>query len=167
MFILTSYIIKDKMMFMVGEYRKSKLCTRVVEIRRSFLVSKSPEEIMEDTLNYYGFDLRGALQAAGKLLGSPRMCPVIINPNNAVCLFPTKSPLKDNCYFFSIQHVKDFESEDKETKVLWSNGSTIIIPTNKRHFLRKKTNAETLRQTILERNDDLYIDSSILNPLHF
>ena len=56
------YLLVDKdMIFMMGEYdQRGKLCARVVTGNNSFLVDQSCLQIINESLNYIGYDLKGA-----------------------------------------------------------------------------------------------------------
>ncbi len=46
---------------MMGEYdQRGKLCARVVTGNNSFLVDQSCLQIINESLNYIGYDLKGA-----------------------------------------------------------------------------------------------------------
>lgn len=154
MVILRNYIIWEKMMFMIGVSRGSRRFTLVCEVNRSFLVEQSPEEIIEETCNYYGFDYHGALKAGAKVLGTNKLGPFIVNPNNTVCLFSSKSPLRSDSYYMNIQHIHILEDIGSETKVLFNNGHTISIPTRKNHLHARKCAAKKLRTILTQRKFD-------------
>ncbi|MEH7373558.1 IS3 family transposase [Neobacillus drentensis] len=61
--------MEKKMILLTGEYDcYGKLCTRVMAGGSSFLVDRTPLQLLDDTLNYIGYDLRGAI-ASAKLYG--------------------------------------------------------------------------------------------------
>lgn len=150
--ILRRYIIEEKMKFLVGISRGSRCYTLVSEGKREFLVEQSPEEIIEETCNYYGFDLNGALRAAAKILEDDKPGAFIVNPNKTVCLFSSRSNLRPDSYFVNVQHINKLEEIGCETKVLFNNGQIVTIPTRKVHLLERKNAAKKLRRVILERN---------------
>ncbi|MGM0902899.1 MAG: competence protein ComK [Bacillota bacterium] len=152
MVILRRYIIKEKMRFLVDISRGSKGYTLVSEGKREFLVEKSPEEIIEETCNYYGFDFPGALKAAAKILENDRPGAFIVNPNETVCLLSSRSPLRADSYFINVQHIQFLEGIGYGTKVFFDAEHIVTIPTRKVHLLARKNAAEKLRRVILERN---------------
>ena len=69
-------LIDQKFVCMQGEYDEmGKLCSRVTEGKINFLVDQSPVEIIDATLNYIGFDLKGAKSGARAIFGNVKMCP--------------------------------------------------------------------------------------------
>jgi len=150
--ILRRYIIKGKMMFLGGISRGDRCYTLVSEDKRVFLVEQSPEEIIEETCNYYGFDFQGALKAAAKLLETDKPGAFLVNPNDTVCLFSSKSPLRSDSYFINFQHIHCLEDNGCETKIFFNNGHILTIPSRKIHLLARKNAATKLRGIILQRN---------------
>jgi competence protein ComK len=154
MFIYRRYIIRDKMKFMIGQQKRNgDFFTLVVEQKRELLVERHPEDIIEDTLNYFGFDTRGAVKSAGTIIGEFKMSPFIVNPNNTVCLLPAKSPLKGSLIYFNIQHIDHTAPYGKGTIVICSDDRSIIIPSRPTHFQTKVSTADKLRKTIINRNN--------------
>jgi competence protein ComK len=137
---------------MMGEYdRYGKLCARVIAGRISFLVDRTPQQLLDDTLTSIGFDLRGAMAGAKFILGKKMKCPIIVNPYLGICLFPSKSPNQVDCMWFNPEQIlKTTEIGDK-TKVYFRNGYSIIIDSKLAHFNNKIQTANQLLQISAER----------------
>jgi len=142
------------MRFMVGLSRGTRCYTLVSEGKREFLVQQTPEEIIEETCSYFGFDFQGALKAAAKILGNDKPGAFLVDPNDTICLFSSKSPLRSDSYFINVQHIHFFEETGCETKVVFNTGQTVIIPARKFHLLARNNAAKKLRRVLLERNSD-------------
>jgi competence protein ComK len=156
MYISQRYIIRDKLYFMIG-YRKANgdYMTRIVEEKRDLIVDRHPESLIEETLNYFGFDLRGAVKSAGTILGELKMSPFIVNPNNTVCLLPAKSPIRGSLVYMNIQHIENIEPHSKGTIVMCSGNRSIILPSRTTRLVTKISQARTFRRTIIERNSGI------------
>lgn len=128
MSISTFYLIDRNISMMLGEYNQyGRLCSRVLIGNESVLVERTPLQLMDDTLRYISFNLNGAYIGARGILGDRRMCPVIVNPYQDVCLFPIKSTLKDDCIWFNPQHIVKTKRLGNKTEVELSNGISIIV----------------------------------------
>jgi len=123
---------------MTGEYNEhGKLCARVMIGSNTLLVDRKPVQLLDETLKYIGFDLRGAIKGAKEILGNRKMCPFVMNPYQGVCLFPNKSPRKEDCIWFNPDHIVDCRARGTKTVVELSNGISMIVDT-KFHTLNNK-----------------------------
>lgn len=133
-------------MYMTGHYdRFGKRCTEVHEANRTFFVDKSPMEILDDSIKSIGFDYRGALAASKCHLGDIEMPPVMVNPILRIAVFPTRSANHEDTIWFNPCHIKRTLSTNRKTKILFSNGAYLILPTRLSSFNTKIQNAEQLR----------------------
>jgi competence transcription factor ComK len=55
--------------------------------KTNLLVDRAPLNLLDDTLKYIGFDLRGAMAGAKFILNKTVKCPIIVNPYQSVCRF--------------------------------------------------------------------------------
>lgn len=140
-----NYFVEKKTIFMMGEYnRLGKLCTRVMAGPSAFLVDRSPLQVLNDTLTYLGFDLRGAVIGAKAVLEKKAKCPIIVNPYLGICLFPTKSPRKEDCIWFNPKHIVRTGALGSKTKVELSNGYCILVDSKLSTFNDKIQKAQQL-----------------------
>lgn len=150
MFIENKYTINPNFMYMVGQYdRNAKLCTLVTEVERTFIVDRSPLEILDDSIKCIGFDLRGAMATAKWLLGNKHMCPIMVNPIHNICVFPNKSAMHNDTMWFNPYHIARTNSLNLKTKVEFTNGSTILAPSKLYSFNHKLQTAEQFRNMIV------------------
>ncbi|MFC4802588.1 competence protein ComK [Neobacillus sp. GCM10023253] len=140
-----NYYIEKKMILMTGEYNRfGKLCARVMVGTSAFLVDRSPLQVLDDTLTYIGFDLKGATTGAKVVLDKKAKCPIIVNPYLGICLFPTKSPKKADCIWFNPEHIEKTTAMGNNTIVELSNGYTMIIESKLASFNDKIEKARQL-----------------------
>ena len=136
---------------MTGLYdRTGKLCTKVNEIDRTFIVDKAPLEILEDTIRNIGFNLKGAMATAKWITGVAQMCPIMINPILKICVFPTKSAHHDEVIWFNPAHIARTSSLNGNTLVEFRNGTAIIVPCRLSAFNTKLQTAEQLKHLTIE-----------------
>ncbi|WP_303046826.1 competence protein ComK [Bacillus sp. MRMR6] len=148
------YFVEKNMVLMTGEYdQHGKLCSRVMVGNLSFLVERTNLQILDDTLKYIGLNLKGSIVGAKSILGNRCMCPFIVNPYQGICLFPDKSPTKDDCIWFNPDHIINTTAIGNKTEVKLSNGHSIIVDSKRSHFNNKIETANQLKRTSLERGN--------------
>jgi competence protein ComK len=169
LFIVNYYIINLQMVLMMGEYnRYGKLCTRVMELDKTFLVDKTPLEVLKDTINYIGFDLKGARSAAKLIVGNVSMCPVMVNPIHGLCAFPNQAYKNNDTIWFNPIHIIKTSPHGTNTMVDLSNGYSIEVHSRLSSFNRKWQNAQLLRRVTVERGNShitLIVDQKRKNLL--
>jgi competence protein ComK len=134
---------------MAGQFdRNAKLCTLVTELDRTFIVDKSPLEILNDSIRCIGFDLRGAMETARFLLGNKNMCPIMVNPIHRICVFPDKSSKHNDTKWFNPVHISRTISTNQQAKVEFTNGLTITVPMKLYSFNHKLQTADQFMKMI-------------------
>ena len=157
MFIQKEYIINPHFMYMAGQYdRNAKLCTLVKELNRTFIVDKSPLEILNDSIRCIGFDLRGAMETAKFLLGNKYMCPIMVNPIHRICVFPDKSSKHNDAIWFNPIHITRTLSSNQQAMVEFANGLTITVPMKLYSFNHKLQTADQFRKMMLGLEQDSF-----------
>ncbi|WP_311315857.1 competence protein ComK [Neobacillus sp. MER 74] len=147
--------MEKKMILLTGEYDGyGKLCSRVMAGGASFLVNRSPLQILDDTLIYIGYDLRGAMGSAKIILGERSRCPIIVNPYQGICLFPNNSPNNADCIWFNPEHIVRTKAMGRnQTEVELSNGHSIIVDSRLTSFNNKIHKANKLMQISMKRGN--------------
>jgi competence protein ComK len=151
LFIEKDYIITPQFHYMMGHYdRFGKLCTQITEADRTFIVDKSPLEVLNDSIRGIGFDLRGALETSKWLLGDVHMCPIMVNPIHQIVLFPTRSPKHEDTIWLNPYPIKRTTSNNRKTHITFHNNTTLIVPVRLSSFNSKLKTAEQLRDMTVE-----------------
>lgn len=128
------------------------LHTTVRDVNGIFNTELGPTLLIDFNLRYYGSSLRGAIDGANMILGNGHMNPVIVNEKLDLYWLPSKSPYKDDCIWFALHHIKDyFDADGKRTKIIFSNGSTIIIEMSRNSFDLKVQKAYKLKGKLESR----------------
>ena len=122
--------------------------------RRFFFSSRlNTLTLLDDTLTYIGYDLRGAVSSAKLILGERMRNPIIVNPYLGICLFPNMSPRKAECIWFNPEHIVRTIAMGNKTEVELSNGHTIIVDTKLSNFNNKIHKANKLKQIAMKRGN--------------
>lgn len=147
------YMINEKCMELKSVYDENgNECTKVRESEQTFIVRKSPEQIIDYSLNCIGFDLKGALKAAKLLLHLDKkyMLPVLINHVHEIVLFPTHSPKNHKNIWLNPKHIKRTFPKQKQTIIHFSNGETTIIEKKLIYFNNHFQTAKQYLENIIE-----------------
>ncbi|RAK19832.1 competence protein ComK [Anoxybacillus vitaminiphilus] len=104
------------------------LCTIVHESRETYMVTKSPKQIIEANCSFYGCGYEGRLESAKQILGIKQMVPIALSVALGLYAMPTCSPDSDKCCWLFLAHMKKIERhEKKRAKVIFANDSSLII----------------------------------------
>jgi len=122
------------------------LYTIVIENDGAQKISKSPTDLIDFNLNYYGYSLRGANDGAKAILGDIKMFPVAINERLNLYWFPTKSPNRDDCMWIGLHHIKEYKKMGaKETLLVFKNGFSLVLDISVASFNQKVQRAYKLK----------------------
>lgn len=132
---------------------EGRLCSIVFEGKRAFIVNQSPKKLIENSLLDYGTNYIGATKSAKSLLGNICMPPIMLCSTLDLYWFPSVSPDRDDCYWFSLTHIDDLERmNEKRTKVIMKSGHSITIDVNYYRFRSKWHLAMQLKYEIDKTN---------------
>jgi competence protein ComK len=153
--LLKNYLINENTILLTGIYgHHGQLQTLVIETGKTFRVNNTMEQIMNKSLKKMGTTLRGALEHAKANLGNLNMCPIKMNSQLGLYLFPSKSRKRPDCVWFSLIHVKGAKIHGKnKTKVFLSHGHSIIVDCTLESFKTKLHRAQKLRKLIAENEN--------------
>lgn len=151
--ILKNYIVKQETMAFLPKYGENGTrMTIVMESHYTFEALSSPTELVDFSLKYYGSSLRGAGDGSRAVLGNITKYPVLMCERLDLYWFPSKSPKLHDCIWFGLHHVKSYSAYDKKkTKVVFSNGSSIVVEVSLYAFELRIQRAYRLRYMLDER----------------
>jgi competence protein ComK len=155
--LLNNYTINQETVLLTGEYNEyGKLCTRVIEGERTFLVDKRPIEVINKTMLGLGSNFHAGRKSAREVLGDINMCPIKINCNLGIWLFPTRSYNDDFCVWFSLAHVKKTKAIGiRKTEVYLSYNHTFVVNMKESRFNERKQKAKDLREEMMNNSQGL------------
>ena len=100
----------------------------VYEDDERYIIKQTPFEIMEDSCKYFGSTYEGRKNGARNILGAEYKVPIVVEDENNLIVFPTTSPLAEDCVWISLKRVKKIERvEYDNTKVIFDNNREIIV----------------------------------------
>jgi competence protein ComK len=148
------YVIKPETVLIAAELMTNNiLFSRVIEGEYTFVVRKPPIDIVEESLHYYCSSLRGAFEGTRSILGNISMPPIMIYTPLDICWFPSSSPYRTDCIWFSLKHVINCEKlQPKKIKVNLHFGHSIEMDMKKERFETKLQRASQLRYICHQRS---------------
>ena len=123
---MESYEINRETVALVPKDNK----TVVYEEDSSFMVDKTPLEILEDSCEYFGSSLQGRQTGTTKLVGFTHKVPVIVEESFDLIFFPTLSPKNKMCSWISYSHILKPDKFKNKTILELKNGKKIIVDTS-------------------------------------
>ncbi|ARF15104.1 MULTISPECIES: competence protein ComK [Sporosarcina] len=107
---------------------EGKLCAVLLKDGDFIRVDKSPTEIVDLSMQFYGTSLRGGIDGGKALMGKIHMTPVMVNERLDMYFFPSNSPSSNECVWFSLSHILTFLPFDKKhTKVIFRDGNVFTV----------------------------------------
>jgi competence protein ComK len=147
--ILNTYVITSETMALVPKFdHYGNLHTLVYETSETFIVKKSPTQIVKESCVFYGSGYSGRLEAAKRIFVNNKMLPIMISEILGIVFIPIHSPQNPKCIWIAYNHIKWLEKEQiKRTKVWMTNGRFIIIDMKVDWFKIKLSFAGHLKST--------------------
>ncbi len=126
----------------------------VYEDNDRYIVKQSPYEIMESSCLYFGSSYSGRKEGAKNILGAEYKVPIVVDDYANIIVFPTTSPLSEDCVWISLSHVKKYEKVDNyNTKITFNNDKEIVVPCSFRTIENQISRASRLDYVIRKRKN--------------
>lgn len=150
---VSDYILNGETTVILNHYDEhGKLCSIVLEEEEVYKVNESPLMVIKRSIQYYGGSLNGAILGAREALGKISMPPVMISGSKGIYCFPNKSTAHEDCIWFSVDHIKNYESlSDGTLKVYFNSGYFITIDSTYYRFDQKVNRAHKLKNIMDKR----------------
>jgi competence protein ComK len=110
-----------------------------------YIIKQTPYEIMEESCKYFGSTYEGRKDGAREMLGAEYKVPIVIEDSNNLIVFPTTSPLSEDCVWISLKRVEKIEKIDSNnTKIIFDNKTEIIVDSSYRSIENQLSRASRL-----------------------
>lgn len=127
MFKRDCYLVNSKTILVTSQFGSfGQHYTRVFEDETTFVVKKSPKEVINSSFPM-GNDLKSALNSAKKLLGWKSMPPIVVNPFQKVCLVPFGAPENHYTLWINPEKVLHTTNEGGHTMIHFKNHCSLPI----------------------------------------
>lgn len=136
------YEVSNGTLAIVPNEKNSSL---VYEDEDRYIVDQTPFKIMEESCKYFGSTYKGRKDSARDILGAEYKVPIIVEDTNNLIVFPTTSPIADDCVWIFLKRVKNFTKIDAcNTKIVFDNNKEIIVPCSYRTIENQISRASRL-----------------------
>ena len=110
-----------------------------------YIIKQTPYEIMEESCKYFGSTYEGRKDGAREMLGAEYKVPIVIEDSSNLIVFPTTSPLSEDCVWISLKRVEKIEKIDaNNTKIIFDNKTEIIVDSSYRTIENQLSRASRL-----------------------
>ncbi len=117
----------------------------VYEDEERYLIHQRPFRIMEESCKYFGSTYKGRKDSARDILGAEYKVPIIVEDSDNLIVFPTTSPLAEDCVWISLKRVRSFHKIDaNNTKIIFDNQKELIVPCSYRTIENQVSRASRL-----------------------
>ncbi|MET3576629.1 competence protein ComK [Bhargavaea ullalensis] len=122
--------------------------------KEAFSIKLKPRHLIDRTLRSYASSYMGAVQGAAYILKKNHTLPVLIKAEKPIILLPTESSTREGCMWLSLDHIIDFNEEEKgSTRISLTGGASIVAGISLHSFYHQFQKALFFRHH-LERPDD-------------
>lgn len=144
---MESYEINKETIALIPRENK----TIVYEEDNSFIVDKTPLEILEDSCEYFGSSLQGRQIGTTSLVGFTHKVPVVVEESFNLIFFPTLSPKNKSCSWLSYSHILKLDKFKNKTILQAKNGKRIIIDSSTAIIDNQMYRCSRLRNVLEDR----------------
>lgn len=117
----------------------------VYEDDERYIIDQTPFQIMEDSCKYFGSTYQGRKDGAKEMLGAEYKVPIVVEDSNNLIVFPTTSPLSEDCVWISLKRVnKIIKIDSNNTKIVFDNNKEIIVDSSYRSIENQLSRASRL-----------------------
>jgi competence protein ComK len=116
---MTTYEISEETLAIIpiDNYR-----SKVVEKDSTFIVNKTPMEIVDDSCQFFGSSYLGRHTGTKCLIGVSHKSPIIIEESKEIIFFPTNSPRIYDCCWISLRNIDDYKKVNNSSLVIFNTG---------------------------------------------
>ena len=140
--MITKYEVNNGTLAVLPNDEESSL---VYEDDNRYIIQEKAYKIMDDSCKYFGSSYEGRKEGARTILGAEYKVPIVIEDSDNLIVFPTTSPISEDCMWISLKRVGKIEKmEYNSTKVIFDNGVEIVIPCSYRTIENQLSRASRL-----------------------
>ncbi|RSK26352.1 competence protein [Bacillus sp. HMF5848] len=150
--MLEEYEVNRYTMAIIPERFDKQKFSRVIELEGEFVVTMSPQDIVERSCNYFGSSLRGRIAGTKAIMGITHKSPIVVDYTNGIYLFPTTSPRQEKCAWISHAYVEEHRSNGSHnTTVIFKNNRSFHFPVSFGSFENQLYRTAQLRTKLTSR----------------
>lgn len=151
--MIQKYIINTETSSLFSYFYNGYEYSRVLEGNKTFLVSKSPNKIVQESFYHVGFSLEGAIEAACVILKKKYKLPVTLSAQKNIVLIRCRSIDRKSTIWLINSHIQDIQPyENNQTIVYLIGGHSLIVDIKTNLLQEKRNQASFLHTTLLENS---------------
>ena len=101
--------------------------TKVIEKQDSFLVNKTPSQIIDESCRSFGSSYLGRHEGTKHLTGINYKAPIIVEETQSIIFFPTASPRFSKCAWVALNHVKNHIRYEEKSILYFHGGKNVEL----------------------------------------
>jgi competence protein ComK len=125
--------------------------SKVIESNKNYIIEDSSYQVMEDSCNYFGSNIKGRIEGTRKMLGINYKVPIIVEESNDLIFFPLSEIENDKCIWISLNWYDRVVSDNKKTYIYFKNGRKIEINISKYIVENQASRATRLNYVLNDR----------------
>ena len=151
--MIQKYIINTEVSSVFSYFYNGYEYSRVLEGNNTFLVSKSPDEIVKESFHHIGSNLEGAIEATRVILKKKYKLPVTLSAQKNIVLIRCKSTDMNSTIWLINSHIQDIQPyENNQTMVFLIGGHSLIVDIKMDSLQEKRNQAAFLHTTLLNNS---------------
>lgn len=107
-----------------------KEVSEVIELESTYIVNKSPKQIIDDSCRYFGSSYQGRFDGSKRILNMNYKLPILVEEFSNTIFFPTSSPRFGCCVWISFNNIREYIKNGEGSKIIFSNGREIMLKTS-------------------------------------
>ena len=101
--------------------------TKVIEKQDSFLVNKTPSQIIDESCRSFVSSYLGRHEGTKHLTGINYKAPIIVEETQSIIFFPTASPRFSKCAWVALNHVKNHIRYEEKSILYFHGGKNVEL----------------------------------------
>lgn len=140
--MIENYEINSKTLALlsIDNYR-----TKIIEEDNIYFLQKKVHEIIDHSCKYFGSSYMGRHEGTKNMIGINYKTPILIEETNNIIFFPTSSTRNNDCFWISLNHIKEYKKTIHNSKIIFKNGYELEI-----NISYGSLENQILRSTLLE-----------------
>lgn len=151
--MLRHYIINRSTSALASHFHNDYEYTQVLEGTGTFLVAKSPEQIVKESFHHLGSSLEGAIEAARIVLKQKSMLPIVLSAQHPIALISCPSSNKTSTIWLVDSHIDRIEpnpEQHNKTTVHTTHGYSFTLDMKFNKLQTIRTQSTFLISTLLK-----------------
>jgi len=126
--------------------------SKILEGSYEYVVDVPPYEVMDHSCRYFGSSYQGRKDGAKEMLGINYKIPIMVEDSNNIIMFPTSSPLTDQCMWISMNKIKSIrEAPDNATLITFHNDIKLVVPVSHHSISNQMMRSRSLESVLRQR----------------